>query len=353
MINLIDYGFSPTMIQEDTDLIPARILAVHKERYDIICQHGETLARLKTSIYFNDGIEEFPTTGDFVLIDYNTLGESLIFKTLPRKTFFSRRDPTPGRGEQAVAANFDYVFITQSLNHDFNMNRLERYITSAWQSGAVPAAILTKADLVDNFSQQIKTVEKTALGICVYAISAKTGYGLNNLSEYLEPGKTIALLGSSGVGKSSLVNALSGNMIMDVKTIREDDSKGRHTTTHRQLIMLDNGSMVIDTPGMRELGMWDVSTGLGDAFSDVEQFLGKCRFSDCKHQSEPNCGIKKAIEGGELSSERWRSYLSFKAEAKYSDSKESYLQRKESRFKNISKTNKRMKKLKKSSKNWN
>lgn len=335
-MDLKKYGFIPNMMPENAQGIPARITAVHKERYALVCEYGETYGRLKTKEYYG-GFEEFPTTGDFVLINYLPGSDSQIIRTLPRKTFFSRRDPTPGRGEQAVAANFDYVFIMQSLNHDFNAKRLERYLTLAWQSEATPVVILTKADLVDDSGPYIRTVESYAAGVSVCVVSSKTGTGLNALSAYMSPGKTIVFLGSSGVGKSSLVNALSDEDIMTVNDIREDDSKGRHTTTHRQLIMLKNGSMIIDTPGMRELGMWDVTNGLGEAFTDVEQYLGKCKFSDCKHQTEPGCAIKEAIANGELSRERWASYIKLKTEAKYSDNKSAFLRHKQQRNKNISK----------------
>ena len=335
-MDLKKYGFMPNMMPENAQGIPARITAVHKERYELICEYGETYGRLKTKEYFG-GFEEFPTTGDFVLINYIPSGDSQIIKTLPRKTFFSRRDPTPGRGEQAVASNFDYVFIMQSLNYDFNAKRLERYLTLAWQSGAIPVVVLTKADLVDDSDSYIRIVERYAAGVSVYAVSSKTGEGLGALSAYVAPGKTIVFLGSSGVGKSSLVNALADEDIMTVNGIRENDSKGRHTTTHRQLIMLKNGAMIIDTPGMRELGMWDVSCGLGEAFADVEQYLGKCKFNDCKHRTEPGCAIKEAIANGELSRERWESYIALKNEAKYSDDKAAFLRQKQQRNKNIAK----------------
>ena len=341
-MDLKKYGFMPDMMPENAQGIPARITAVHKERYALVCEYGETYGRLKTKEYFG-GFEEFPTTGDFVLINYIPSGDSQIIRTLPRKTFFSRRDPTPGRGEQAVASNFDYVFIIQSLNHDFNAKRLERYLTLAWQSGAVPVVVLTKADLEEDSAPYIRIVESYAVGVPVHAVSSKTGTGLNTLSAYMSPGKTVVFLGSSGVGKSSLVNALADEDIMAVNGIREDDSKGRHTTTHRQLIMLKNGAMIIDTPGMRELGMWDVSTGLGEAFADVEQYLGKCKFSDCKHQTEPGCAIKEAIANGELSPERWKSYLSLKSEARYSDDKGAFLRQKQQRNKNIAKFNRKKK----------
>jgi ribosome biogenesis GTPase len=231
MTDITDYGYLPTL---DTDInTVARITAVHKDRFEIVCAHGFTHARLKSSVYFlgkDDPV--FPTAGDFVVINYTELGDSQIIKTLPRKSFFSRLDPSSrGYRDQAVAANFNYVFILSSLNRDFNLRRIERYVTLAWNSGGIPVVILTKADLAGDFSEQVRQVEKVASGVGVFAVSAKTGYGLEQLSDYLKPRKTIVFLGSSGVGKSSLVNALAGEEIMKVRGIREDDSKGRHTTT--------------------------------------------------------------------------------------------------------------------------
>ena len=311
-MNIEDYGIVPNC--EHLPGIPARVTAVHKERYEIVCQHGITHARLKTKEYYVD-TQDFPTTGDFVMIHYIDNGDSQIIATLPRKTFFSRREPGPVPRDQAVAANFDYVFIMQSLNLDFNPKRLERYLTLAWQSGATPVILLTKADLVEDYWDYLTQVDRVAAGVNIHVVSAHTGYGLPRLNAYLQPGKTVVFLGSSGVGKSSLVNALAREEIMAVSAIREDDSKGRHTTTHRQLIRLQSGVMIIDTPGMRELGMWDVSEGLDQAFADVESYLGKCRFSDCKHEREPGCAIRAAIEAGQLDISRWESYQKLSEEA--------------------------------------
>lgn len=311
-MNIHDWGHVPNT--EILPGIPARVTAVHKERYEIVCRHGITHARLKSKEYYMD-TQDFPTAGDFVMVNYIENGDSRITATLPRKTLFSRREPGPIPRDQAVAANFDYVFILQSLNQDFNPRRLERYLTLAWQSGATPVVLLTKADLVEDYWPYLTQADRICAGVNIHVVSAHTGYGLERLNAYLQPGKTVVFLGSSGVGKSSLVNALAGEDIMAVSAIREDDSKGRHTTTHRQLIRLKSGVMIIDTPGMRELGMWDASEGLQDAFADVESYLGKCRFSDCRHEREPGCAIRAAIAAGELDLSRWESYQKLKEEA--------------------------------------
>ena len=334
-LNIYDYGYTG----ESSENI-ARITAVHKDRFEIVCDQGITHARLKTKEYYA-GSELFPTAGDFVQINYIPNGDSQIIKTLPRKTLFSRREPGPIPRDQAVAANFDYVFIMQSLNLDFNPKRLERYLTLAWQTGATPVILLTKADLVEDYWEYLTAVERVAPGVNTHVVSAHSGFGLPRLNAYLQPGKTAVFLGSSGVGKSSLVNALAGEEIMAVSAIREDDSRGRHTTTHRQLLRLQSGVMIIDTPGMRELGMWEVSEGLGDAFSDVEQYIGKCRFSDCKHLYEPCCAIHRAIASHELDPARWASYQKLKGEAV---SKEEMLRRKREWHKNVAKFSKQRKK---------
>ena len=294
--------------------ITARVIAVHKDRWQLRRELGDFYARLKTKEYYS-GTEPFPTVGDHVTVQFIENGDSQILATLPRKTVFIRREPGPVPREQAVAANFDYVFILQSMNQDFNPRRLERYLTLAWESGAEPVVILTKSDLAEDPRSFLAAAESVAMGVSVHGVSAHTGSGLDRLSGYLQPGKTVVFLGSSGVGKSSLVNALAGEEIMAVCAVREGDSRGRHTTTHRQLIRLESGAEIIDTPGMRELGMWEVSNGLTDAFFDVERFLGQCRFRDCNHDREPGCAIRSAIDRGELERSRWESYRKLKEEA--------------------------------------
>jgi len=336
-IDIINYGFTSNMMPPDNmQGVPARVTAAHKDRYELICEYGVCSGVLKTGVYYGvgdkDKPEEFPTVGDFVLITYNQIGDSQIIKTLERKSKFARNDFSGHSAgyvktvlEQVVAVNFDYVFILQSLNNDLNIKRLERYLTLAWQSGAIPAVILTKTDLIDDYAEPLREVEKAVAGVGVFAVSAKTGFGLDTLDEYLKPKKTVVFLGSSGVGKSSLLNALAEEDIMAVNVTRNvDESKGRHTTTHRQLIMLKSGVMIIDTPGMRELGMWDSSEGIGKMFSDVEEYFGRCKFTDCKHGSEPGCALKAALESGELPYNRWESYLQIKRETRFADDKGAY-----------------------------
>ncbi len=347
MIDLKNYGFTDrytaeTMVEE---CIPARVTEVHREMFKVVSVNGESNARIKGS-FFNvtQTAQDFPAVGDFVHLKYNELGDSLIAKVFSRKSKFSRPDYS-GHGagyvktilEQVVAANFDYVFILASLNYDFNINRILRYITVAWESGGTPVVLLTKKDLVPDYTKLLKQVQDQAIGVDVYAVSSVTGDGLEVLTKYMRPGETIVFLGSSGVGKSTLVNALAGEEIMNVNAIREDDSKGRHTTTHRQLVLLQNGVMIIDTPGMRELGMWDIGEGLGEAFADIEELFEECRFSDCTHRNEPGCAIHAAITAGSLEHTRWRNYLLLKSEAKFTEDKSAYLKEKKEFYKKINK----------------
>ncbi|WP_419491294.1 ribosome small subunit-dependent GTPase A [Anaerotruncus massiliensis (ex Liu et al. 2021)] len=343
-MNIEQYGFRRTDLPQDARGIPARITAVRRGCFEIVCDRGAGLARLAAGARREDG-ETGPTVGDFVLLDWREDGESRILETLPRRTWFSRRDPSSsGHGEQAVAANFDYVFILQPLGSGFRPRGLERYLSLAWQSGAVPAVLLTKADAVEDFTDQLRAAEKLAAGTGVFAVSARTGYGLDQLADYLKPGRTVVFLGPSGAGKSTLVNALAGGEVMRTSGIREKDGRGRHTTTHRQLLLLENGVLAIDTPGMRELGMWEAEEGISRGFPDVEEHLGHCRFSDCRHQGEPGCAVAEAIRRGELSPERWESYRKLREESRLSGSKADFLREKQRRQKELSKTLRQWKK---------
>lgn len=350
-MNIEEYGFKDEEMLESKADIVARIVTTYRDRYEVVCNKGRTYARLKKGTYYDNPDAIYPTIGDFVLINWNDMGDSTITETLKRRSSFSRVSSSADRNhelhkqhEQLVAANFDYVFILQSLNDNFNLRRIERYLALSWQSGAVPVIVLTKSDLINDVEEYIYQVESVAIGVDVYVISCKTGEGLDKLKKYFSAGKTLVFLGSSGVGKSTLVNKLMGEEVMRTGEIREDDSRGRHTTTNRQLLMLPTGAMVIDTPGMRELGMWGASEGLDKTFQDVEQFLGMCKFSDCTHTNEPGCKILEAIDNGKLTQERYDSYLKLKNESKYNDDSNSYLREKRTKFKEIAKMNKNNKK---------
>ncbi len=307
---------------KESGMIPGRVSAVHRERYQVITEYGESWATLKGSIFYNNHESViYPTTGDFVAVRNNPVGEDIIYGVLKRKSEFSRMDSF-NRTKQVVAANFDYVLILSSMNEDFNIKRLDRYIVSAWESGAEPVVVLTKSDISDELSMYIDAVESNSPGVQVFPVSSVTGDGIAILKDYLRKESTLVLLGSSGVGKSSLLNALAEDEVMKVNTIREDDAKGKHTTTHRQLIVLDDGTMVIDTPGMRELELWSSDTGMEEAFHDIETISERCRFRDCGHNDEPGCAIRDSLQSGELTNSRWENYLKLKKESEYARAKE-------------------------------
>ncbi len=295
--------------------MPARITEVHRELCRAVCAHGEVWAKPSGGLrHCTTGTDDLPCVGDYVYLRHEPGGHSPITAVMPRRSKFSRPDGT-GKQEQLVATNFDFAWIVTSLNLDFNLKRIERYLTAAWQSGAQPVVLLTKADLCADAAARVAEVERIAPGVPVHALSVVTGEGMEALAAYTQPGTTMALLGMSGVGKSSLVNALMGQEQMLVRTIREGDSRGRHTTTHRQLLILPGGAMLIDTPGMRELGLWDVGQGLSEAFSDIEALAADCRFDDCAHEKEPGCAVRAALAEGRLEAARLKSYQKLAREA--------------------------------------
>lgn len=347
-MNIKDYGLKEEKIAGKINGIPARIITTYRDRYEIVSDKGKGFARSKKGSFYDNPNAIYPTIGDFVMIEWNSMGDSQIIETLKRDSSFSRASSSADRNhemhtqhEQLVAANFDYVFIMQSLNDNFNIRRIERYLILAWESGAIPVIVLTKCDLVDDVESYISEIESVAIGVDVYAISCKAKIGLEKLQKYFKKGNTLVFLGSSGVGKSTLVNTLIGKDVMKTSEIREYDSKGRHTTTNRQLLMLPTGAMVIDTPGMRELGMWNCDDGIDKTFQDVEKYFGTCKFSDCTHTSEPGCKVLEAIKNGELSEERYNAYIKLKNEARYNSDSESYLREKRNKFKEIAKQNRK------------
>lgn len=318
-----------------------RILSQERGLYRLISEKGEQFAEVSGKFrYKAKRISDFPAVGDFVFIDCNDMqGHAVIHDILPRKSVFIRKAAGTAHTEQVVAANIDTVFICMSLNNDFNIRRLERYISVAWDSGAIPVIVLTKSDLCSDLEQYISSVEKIAVGIDIVVTSGVEKNGYRKLLPYIQDGKTVALIGSSGVGKSTLINRLLGEERLETNGLRNDD-KGKHTTTRRELFLIKQGGMVIDTPGMRELGLWDIDEGLDQSFADVEALAARCRFRNCSHTSEPGCAMKEAISKGELSKERWLSYQKLKAENRYAENSKEYLAEKKQKFKNIAKINK-------------
>jgi len=355
MIDLKDYGFNYDINTMDTiadGLLPGRVTELRRDQYTVVTELGEVDASLKGSFFHGAAVrEDFPCVGDFVTLQYNDNGPSRIAGLLPRRSKFSRADFSGHAAgyvktvlEQVVAANFDYVFILSSLNWDFKVNRIMRYLTQTRQSGGLPVVLLTKADLVEEFCGQVADVKTAAPGVPVHAVSAHSGFGLEELDTYLQPAKTSVFLGMSGVGKSSLLNALMEREVMSVKEIREDDSRGRHTTTHRQLFMLPSGAMVVDTPGMRELGLFDAEEGINAGFSDIEDLIARCKFSDCRHVSEPGCAILASLEDGTLSNGQWDRYIAQMRENKFIDDKTGYLSDKKAFHKSLAMWSKQRKK---------
>jgi len=342
LIDLKQYGYMETEIPA-AGLLPGRVTEQRREQYIVITERGEVNAVLKGTFLHEAVVRaDLPCVGDFVFLQYNECGVSQITDLMPRRSKFSRLDNS-GHGyahikanrEQIVAVNFDYVFILSSLNQDFNLGRIMRYLTQTLQSGGQPVVLLTKADLAEDPGALEDKVRQSAPGVPVHSISSRTGFGLDALCEYLLPGTTIVFLGMSGVGKSSLLNVLMEQEVMVVKAIREDDGRGRHTTTHRQLFMLPSGAMVIDTPGMRELGLFVSDEGLNEGFSDVDALVSQCRFSDCRHMTEPGCAVLDAIERGDITQARWENYIKLKREALYSDDKVAAMREKFARNKEI------------------
>jgi ribosome biogenesis GTPase len=296
-------------------LVPGRVAVQHRGAYDVLTEHGELRCDVAGRLYDESSSPaDLPAVGDWVAVAARTdEGGGTVQAVLPRRTKFSRKTAWQAAEEQVLAANVDVVLIVTSLNEDLNPRRLERYLTLAWESGARPVFVLTKADLTDGVEAAVAEVDAIAFGVPVVPLSSVTGAGLDTLRAHLPHGVTAALLGSSGVGKSTLVNTLLGEELLETREIR-DDGKGRHTTTRRELVQLPGGALVIDTPGMREIQLWVADEGLEEAFEDVTELFGQCRFSDCAHESEPGCAVKAALAEGTLSQERWDSYLKLQRE---------------------------------------
>jgi ribosome biogenesis GTPase len=301
----------------ETEKLTGRVAAQYKDLYKVTGNGQEMIAEISGKLRYAAAVPtDYPIVGDFVVIDREETqsGNAIIHHILPRKSLFVRKAAGTAHDAQPVAANIDTVFICMALNHDFNLRRLERYLAIAWDSGATPVVVLTKSDLCDDLAGKLSEINKIALGIDVLVTSAMEADGWDELLRYVGPGQTVAFIGSSGAGKSTLINRLLGDNIIKTFEIGKDD-QGRHTTTRRELYLLPSGGAVIDTPGMREVGL--ESADLARAFTDIDDLAALCRFKDCRHEEEPGCAVRKAIEDGSLSEERLASYRKLKKEAKY------------------------------------
>jgi ribosome biogenesis GTPase / thiamine phosphate phosphatase len=306
-VSLIQWGWDGFFQAVWNDLdrgnaVPARVVAQHRGGWRVAGDFGERTAEAagKLRLAAEEGAH-WPAVGDWAALQLEGLSSpALIREVLPRRSAFVRKVPGKRVSEQVIAANVDMLLLVSALDGEFNPRRVERYLAQCWESGAKPVIVLNKADVCRDAQERAAEMERVAVGAEVCVVSAKTGQGLGALEPYLRPGKTLAMLGSSGVGKSTLANRLLGDARQEVQEVRESDSRGRHTTTARQLFVLPGGALLMDTPGLRELQLWDAEEGMGQAFADIDELAEQCRFSDCRHEGEPGCGVLAALDAGVL-----------------------------------------------------
>jgi ribosome biogenesis GTPase len=333
---IISYGWSRGL-QRDFQpfaargLVPARVIVQQRGLYRLVAEAGETEAKLSGRFHHDAEDGGHPVVGDWVAIQAED-GFALIQGLVPRRTAFLRKAAGTGHGVQVAAANVDVALLALSLNGDLNLRRLERYLAATYESGAAPVVVLTKADACAEVAGAVAQVAAVAGGAPVIAVSAVSGEGLPALADQLEPRRTAVLLGSSGVGKSTLVNALAGAELMTTAGIRDHDERGRHTTTHRELIRLPSGALILDTPGMRELGLIDAEAGVAAVFAgveaEVEALAAGCRFKDCAHGAEPGCAVRAALDDGRLDAARFEAWRKLQRELTHERVKEDPLARK-------------------------
>lgn len=334
-MKLSKYGWNEKLEQDfkkyyELGMSPGRVFLENKNVYKVYTEIGEIEGKVSGKFQYETvGKDEFPGVGDWVAVAVREEEKSgTIHEVLKRSSCFSRKTVGAITEAQVIASNFNYVFIVTSLNLNFNLRRIERYLTIALNSGGIPVIILSKADLCENVEEKIQEVRDIAFGVEVYAISSLNGEGINDLLNLLQSGLTAAVVGSSGVGKSTLLNKLAGKNLMETSEIREEDSKGKHTTTKRQLFLLPSGGIIIDTPGTRELGLWDTKESFSDVFNDIEELSTQCKFRDCKHENEPGCNVKAALQSGILDEKRFESYKKLLRENIYIENKQKQIKRK-------------------------
>ncbi|MBD2196335.1 MULTISPECIES: ribosome small subunit-dependent GTPase A [Calothrix] len=328
-MNLNDLGWSSFFARSfepyrQQGFTVGRVAVEYKHTYTLIGEQGELTAKIAGKLR-HQAIQpqDFPAVGDWVIIRVQeSQKQATIQGILPRKSKFSRKTVGNKTEEQIVAANVDTVFLVSGLDGDFNPRRIERYLILAWESGANPVIVLNKADLCDSLESCLAEVEAVAIGVPIVVLSAANNQGLDALTSYLQPGQTVALLGSSGVGKSTITNQLKGEALQAVQSVRQGDDRGRHTTTQRQLILLPNGGLIIDTPGMREIQIWAGDESLQETFADIETLAQNCRFRDCQHQQEPGCAVQQALSEQLLDYSRFLSYQKLQKELEYSARKQ-------------------------------
>ncbi len=302
--------------RQTDDVQPGRVAIEFNQIFRIYVDEGEldaiTAGRLK---HRASRRAELPAVGDWIVVRKRPAEDrGVIVDILPRHSAFTRRAAGDVTDEQVVAANVDVVFVVMGLDADFNLRRLERYLLMARESGAAPVILLTKPDLSDDVDARAREVAQLAGELPVHVLQPKSGEGVEQVSAHVHPGRTAALLGSSGVGKSTIINRLLGSDVRRTREVRPSDSRGRHTTTHRELIVLPGGGLIIDTPGMRELQLWDASDAVSETFDDIGAFAAHCHFTDCRHRNEPRCAVKAAVEAGRLAADRLESYLKLQDE---------------------------------------
>lgn len=298
-------------------LEPARVILVQRKQLRVLSHRGEHWARTGgRMLHKANDPSELPAVGDWVAARIPNEGEALVHAVLPRRSAFVRKVAGENATPQVLGTNLDTVLVVMGLDRDYNLRRLERFMTLAWESKAVPVVVLNKKDLAEDLAADLAEVDAITRGAAVHTVSALTGEGLEPLRAFVGPGKTVALLGSSGVGKSTLVNRLVGSEVMSTGEVR-DDGRGRHTTTKRELLVLPGGGAIVDTPGLREVQMWAAEDGLAKTFDDIEALAAQCRFGDCQHSAEPGCAVKAALEDGSLEEVRFASFLELQKEMQW------------------------------------